>query len=139
MATLTLVRRIKTQPSTIFDLVTTAKGISQWWGPDAGPVLSSNSDPRVGGQFQLRFRTLSGAECESSGEFLEFKPPERVRMTWVWAGDTEASLIEIVLRPTPEGTELTFIHSNLPDEKIARGHEKGWNGSLDKLEALFAR
>lgn len=139
MASLTLVRRIKTQPSTVFDLLVTAKGISKWWGPDAGPVLSSISDPRVGGHFQLRFRTLNGTECEVSGEFCEVAPPERVRMTWLWAGDTEASRIEIVLRPIPEGTELTFIHADLPDKKTARGHEKGWNGSLDKLEALFPR
>jgi uncharacterized protein YndB with AHSA1/START domain len=59
-------------------------------------------------------------------------------MTWLWAGDTEASLIEMVLRPVPEGTELTFTHSRLPDEATARAHEKGWSGSLDKLEALFA-
>jgi uncharacterized protein YndB with AHSA1/START domain len=42
------------------------------------------------------------------------------------------------LRPIPEGTELTFTHAQLPDEASARGHEKGWAGSLDKLEAYFA-
>ena len=139
MASLTIVRTIKVEPSTVFDFLVTAAGIAQWWGPDAGPVLSSSSDPQVGGHFLLRFRTLNGTECETSGEFLEVTRPDRVRMTWLWAGDTEASLIEIVLRGVSEGTEVTFIHSQLPDEKTARGHEKGWNGSLDKLENLFNR
>jgi uncharacterized protein YndB with AHSA1/START domain len=138
MTSLTLVRRIKARPSVLFDLLVTAEGISQWWGPDAGPVLFAKSDPRVGGRYQLRFRRLVGDEFETSGEFLEVTPPERVRMTWQWAGDTESSLIEMVLRPIPEGTELTFTQSRLPDEATARGHEKGWSGSLDKLEALFA-
>lgn len=138
MTSLTLVRRIRARPEIVFDLVTTAEGIAQWWGPDAGPVLFAKSDPRVGGRYQLRFRTLNGIECETGGEFLDVAPPERVRMTWLWAGDIEESLIEIVLRPVPEGTELTFTQSRLPDEKTARGHEKGWSGSLDKLEALLA-
>jgi uncharacterized protein YndB with AHSA1/START domain len=138
MTSLTLVRRIKARPEIVFDLVVTAKGISQWWGPDAGPVLMASSDPRVGGRFQLRFRMLNGNEYETTGEFLEVTRPERVKMTWRWDGDTDESLIEMVLRPVPEGTELTFTHSRLPDEAAARGHEKGWSGSLDKLEALFA-
>jgi uncharacterized protein YndB with AHSA1/START domain len=98
----------------------------------------AKSDPRVGGRFQLRFRRLDGNEYQTSGEFLEVTRPERVRMTWLWDGDTDASLIEMVLRPVPQGTELTFTHSHLPDDKTAQGHEKGWSGSLDKLEALFA-
>ena len=59
-------------------------------------------------------------------------------MTWRWIDDAEASLIEMTLRPVPEGTELTFTQSRLADEATARGHEKGWSGSLDKLEAAAA-
>ena len=40
MTSLTLVRRIKARPSVLFDLLVTADGIAQWWGPDAGPVSS---------------------------------------------------------------------------------------------------
>jgi uncharacterized protein YndB with AHSA1/START domain len=137
MTSLTIIRRIKARPEILFDLLVTADGISQWWGPDAGPVLLSESDPRAGGHYRLKFRTLSGVDCETTGEFLEVTRPERVRMTWRWVGDTDASLIEMVLRPIPEGTALTFTQSRLPDDATARGHEKGWNGSLDKLEALF--
>jgi uncharacterized protein YndB with AHSA1/START domain len=137
MTSLTLVRVIKARPSIVFDLCVTAQGIAQWWGPDAGPVLFSESDPRVGGRYRLRFRRLDGNEYETSGEFLEVVPPARVRMTWLWEGDTESSLIEMVLRPVPDGTELTFTQSRFPDDKTARGHEKGWSGSLDKLAALF--
>jgi uncharacterized protein YndB with AHSA1/START domain len=138
MTSLTLVRLIKARPQIVFDLVVTAEGIAQWWGPDAGPVVLAQSDPRVGGRFQLRFRMLDGNEYETTGEFLEVTRPERVRMTWRWEGDTDESLIEMVLRPVADGTELTFTHSRLPDEETARGHEKGWSGSLDKLAALFA-
>jgi uncharacterized protein YndB with AHSA1/START domain len=140
MTSLTLVRRIRARPAIVFDAVTTAEGIAQWWGPDTGPVLLSESDPRVGGRYRLHFRMLDGTEHESSGEFLEVVPPERVVMSWRWKGGEEdpgESRVEIKLRPVPEGTELTFTHALLHDEDSCRSHEEGWTGSLDKLVALF--
>lgn len=141
MTSLTLVRRIKAQPAIVFDAVTTAEGISHWWGPDAGPVLLSESDPRVGGHYRLRFRMLDGTEHESSGEFLVIDPPRRVVMTWRWLGGVEdpgESRIEISLRAVDDGTELTFSQSLLRDEATRTSHEWGWNGALDKLEKHFA-
>ena len=141
MTSLTLVRRIRARPAIVFDAVTTAEGIAQWWGPDTGPVLLSESDPRVGGRYRLRFRMLDGTEHETSGEFLEVAPPERVVMSWRWKGSEEdpgESRVEMRLRAVPEGTELTFTHALLHDEDSRRNHEEGWMGALDKLEAHFA-
>ena len=67
MTSLTLVRRIKARPSTVFDALTTPEGIASWWGPDGGPVLVAETDPQVGGRFRVRFRMLDGSEHESSG------------------------------------------------------------------------
>jgi uncharacterized protein YndB with AHSA1/START domain len=141
MTSLTLVRRIRARPIIVFDVVTSAEGIAHWWGPDAGPALLSESDPRVGGRYRLRFRLLDGTEHESSGEFLEIIAPERVVMSWRWKGglvDPGESRIEIRLRAIPDGTELTFTHAQLHDEETRRSHEDGWTGSLDKLQAYFA-
>ena len=142
MTSLTLVRRIRARPSIVFDALITAEGIAQWWGPDAGPVLLAESDARVGGRFTVRFRVLDGSEHESTGEYLEIAKPERVKMTWRWTfggADPGESMVEIALRPVAEGTELTFTHSRLHDEESRSSHEGGWNGALDKLEAMFAR
>jgi uncharacterized protein YndB with AHSA1/START domain len=141
MTSLTLVRRIKARPSVVFDAVTTAQGIAQWWGPDAGPVLIAEVDPRKGGRYRVRFRMLDGSEHESSGEFLDVVRPERVVMSWRWKGgeeDPNQSRVEIALRAIPEGTEMTFTHSLLQDEETSRSHAEGWTGALDKLEALYA-
>jgi uncharacterized protein YndB with AHSA1/START domain len=138
MTSVTLVRRIKARPSIVFDAVTTPEGITQWWGPDAGPVLIAEADPRKGGRYRVRFRLLDGTEHESSGEFLEVVRPERVVMSWRWEGgneDPNESRVEIVLRLIPEGTELTFTHSLLRDEESRLSHEGGWAGALDKLAA----
>jgi uncharacterized protein YndB with AHSA1/START domain len=142
MTSLTLVRRIRARPQIVFDAVTTAEGIAHWWGPDAGPVLVAESDPRVGGRYRVRFlRMLDSTEYESSGEFLEIVPPERVVMSWRWKGgvpDPGESRVEITIKTVAEGTELTFVHSQLRDEEASRSHEEGWAGSLDKLEAYLA-
>jgi uncharacterized protein YndB with AHSA1/START domain len=142
MTSLTVVRRIKARPSIVFDAITTAEGIAQWWGPDAGPVLITESDPCRGGRYRVRFLKLEdGVEYETTGEFLEVVPLERVVMSWRWkdgAVDPNESRVEIVLRPVAEGTEITITHSLLRDEESRRSHEAGWSASLDKLAARFA-
>jgi uncharacterized protein YndB with AHSA1/START domain len=139
MTSLTLVRRIAAQPSIVFDALTTPEGIARWWGPDPGPVLVAETDVRVGGRYRVRFRMLDGTEHESSGEYLEVARPERLAMTWRWAGgeDPGESLVEFDLRAISEGTELTLTHSRLHDEETRRSHEEGWSGALDKLERHF--
>jgi uncharacterized protein YndB with AHSA1/START domain len=141
MTSLSVVRRIRARPAIVFDAITTAEGIAQWWGPDAGPVLLSESDPRVGGRYRLRFRMLDGTEHETSGEFLEIVRPERVLMSWRWKDGLEdpgESRVEITLRAVPEGTELTLTHAQLHDEETRLSHEQGWTGALGKLQAQFS-
>lgn len=139
MTSLTLVRRIAARPSIVFDALTTPEGIRYWWGPDGGPVLIAETDTRVGGRFRVRFRTLEGSEHESSGQYLEFRRPERLVMSWRWLGgeDPGESRVEIDLREVPDGTEITFTHAALHDEQSRLSHERGWGGALDKLVRHF--
>lgn len=140
MTSLTLVRRIGARPSIVFDALITPEGVSCWWGPDAGPVLVAETDPRVGGSFRVRFRTLDGSEHECFGEYSEIARPDRLAMSWRWLGGSEdpgVSFLEFDLRAIPEGTELTLTHSRLFDEGCRRSHQEGWSGSLDKLEQHF--
>ncbi|HTW34711.1 MAG TPA: SRPBCC domain-containing protein [Rhizomicrobium sp.] len=142
MTSLILVRRVRARPSIVFDAMTTAEGISHWWGPDAGePVLKAESDPRPGGRYRIRFRTKDGLEHECSGEYLEVTPHARIVMSWRWTvggGDPGESRVEIALRAVTEGTEITFTHARLHDEESRRSHEAGWTGAFDKLEAYLA-
>jgi len=140
MTSLTLVRRIAARPSIVFDAITTPEGIACWWGPDAGPVLVAETDLRIGGRYRVRFRMLDGSEHESAGEYLEIEKPRRLVMSWRWVeggDDPGESRLEFHLRPIAEGTELTLIHARLHSDAAARSHERGWSGSLDKLEHYF--
>jgi uncharacterized protein YndB with AHSA1/START domain len=141
MTSLTVVRCIRARPSFVFEAMTTAEGIAQWWGPDEGPVLVADVDPRVGGLFRVRFRLMGGSEHESHGAFLELVPHERFAMSWRWVGAVEdpgESRIEVALRAVSEGTEVTFTHSRLDSEETRLSHEDGWSGALSKLERYCA-
>ena len=140
MTSLTLVRRIAARPSIVFDALISPEGITRWWGPDTGPVLLAQTDPRVGGRFNVRFRTLDGAEHVSAGEYLEIEPPQRLVMTWRWlegGDDPGESRLSFELRPVSEGTELTLIHDRLQTDAGSASHKQGWSFALDKLERHF--
>jgi len=137
---ITLVRRIAARPSIVFEALTTPAGIARWWGPDEGPVLIAETDVRVGGLFRVRFRRLDGSEHESSGRYVEVRPPERLVMSWRWLGGEEdpgESRLQFDLRPIPGGTELTLTHSGLFNAESGRSHEGGWSGALEKLTRHF--
>lgn len=139
MNSITLVRRIKARPSIVFDALTTAEGIRDWWGPDDVPVVLAHVDARVGGAYRVRFRTLDGREHEAYGTFLELTSPRRIVMSWNYAlGGVAAehgrtSRIEIDLMPFDGGTDLRFTHADLASEASKLSHSWGWTGSLDKL------
>lgn len=140
MTSLTLVRRLKARPSIVFDALITPEGLANWMGPDAGPVLVAETDPRVGGRFRVRFRMLDGSEHESTGEYLEVVKPQRLSMSWRWTGGVEdpgESHLAFTLRALAHGTELTLTHSRLHDAETRRSHEEGWTGAIDKLERHF--
>ncbi len=54
MTRLTLVRRIRARPHIVFDAITSADGIAQWWGPDAGPVLVAEARSTSSKRFGLK-------------------------------------------------------------------------------------
>jgi hypothetical protein len=36
-----------------------------------------------------------------------------------------------------EGTLMTLVHSGLPNDDMAKAHEKGWNSISDKFSNIF--
>jgi uncharacterized protein YndB with AHSA1/START domain len=139
----TLIRRIRARPAIVFDAFATAEGLTSWWGPQALPVLSAKADVRVGGDFRVRFPTADGRIHECAGQFLEVRRPELIAMTWSWiaGGEPEeqgrTSRLELRLRPTDEGTELTLVHAELRSELSVQSHTWGWEGALEKLGRLY--
>jgi len=135
---LTIVRRLKVPPAKVYAAWTRPELMARWWGPDGGPVLSAEADPRVGGRFRVVFQTLDGETHDCSGEYREVEPDRKLVFTWQWATMPERrSLVTIVLRAIDEGTELHFTHAQFFDEAARDDHRTGWSGSFDKLERFL--
>lgn len=78
---LTIVRRVEAPPDAVFDAVIGPDKIALWWGPDDGPVLSSEVDPVVDGHFHVVFRMAEdGSEHGSGGTFETVERPTRLAM-----------------------------------------------------------
>jgi uncharacterized protein YndB with AHSA1/START domain len=136
---LAIVRRLKAPPARVYAAWTRPELMVRWWGPDAGPVLSAEADPRVGGGFRVLFQTLDGETHDCRGEYRQVEVDRKLVFTWEWVTLPERrSLVTIQLRPVDAGTEMTFTHAQFFDEAARDGHREGWNGAFDKLGSFIA-
>ena len=135
---LTIVRRIKAPPAKVYDAFTRPEIISQWWGPDAGPVLHAEADARVGGRFRIRFQSMDGEQHEMSGAYREAEPGRRLVFEMAWLAFPERqSVVTLQMAAIEGGTELTLHHEQLHDDEVRDAHAQGWTGMFDKLEPLL--
>lgn len=99
--------QINAPPSTVFPLVATAKGFTQWWAADARDVTVPQSG------VELRF---GGGETVYRLRAETFLPPSHA----AWACDSGlewsgTQLIFVLVRQGP-GTQLRFLHSDWQQE-----------------------
>ena len=136
---LTLKRRLNAPAEKVYAAWTDPQKIVRWFGPDSGPVTKADIDLRVGGGFTIAFSTEDGEHHEVGGIYREVVPNEKLVFTWAWHTMKEReSLVTVTIKPDGQGSLLTLHHEKFFDEAARDGHEGGWNGSLNKLERLFA-
>ena len=137
---LTLKRRIKATPTQVFQAWTDPEKIVRWFGPHetvAGSVRAQ-VDVRRGGRYQMNFQTADGERHQVGGVYREVMADSRLVFTWAWQSTPEReSLVTVTIVPDGDGTLLTLHHEHFYDQKARDGHERGWTGTLDKLERLF--
>lgn len=116
---------IDATPETVFEYLTTNDGMTAWMGRYA------DLDPRPGGRFAV---DIAGYPVR--GEYLHVEPPNRVVMSWGFAGSNDlpagASTVEFRLTPISGGTRVELRHSDLPESEV-RGHADGWANFLPRL------
>ncbi|MGH6673073.1 MAG: SRPBCC domain-containing protein [Xanthobacteraceae bacterium] len=77
-----------------------------------------------------------------TGSNLELVPGERIVQSWrtsEFDDEHSDSIVAVTLEPIDEGTLLTLVHSNVPDEQ--RSHEEGgWESRyFEPMKAYFAK
>jgi uncharacterized protein YndB with AHSA1/START domain len=136
---LTITRRIKAPPEKVYRAWTDPAQITRWFGPEGAEMLSAEADARVGGRYQMVFRTPDGEEHDVSGSYREVVPNAKLVFTWMWRTMPERqSLVTVALKRDGDGTLLTLLHEQFFDEAARDRHRSGWSGTLDKLERYLA-
>ena len=136
---LTLKRRLKAPPASVYAAWTDPEKILKWFGPEEIETLRAQADARVGGGFRIVMRSPDGEEHDVSGIYREVVPDEKLVFTWAWRSTPEReSLVTVLIQPDGEGSLLTLIHEQFFDEAARDRHAQGWVGCLDKLERYFS-
>jgi len=136
---LTLKRRLKASPERVYAAWTKAEQMMVWFGPENVETKEVDADVRVGGSFRVKMLENTGDWHEVSGTYKEIVPNQKLVFSWAWVTTPEReSQVTVTLKPDGEHTILTLHHEQLFDEQARAGHEHGWTGSLEKLEAMFS-
>lgn len=138
---LTLARRLNASPAKVFAAWTDPEKIIHWFGPAetvAGSV-KADMDVRVGGGFRISFNTADGQYHQVGGKYREVVPEQRLVFSWAWHSTPEReSVVTVTIKPDGNGSLLTLNHGQFFDQAARDGHQRGWTGTLDKLEKMFA-
>jgi uncharacterized protein YndB with AHSA1/START domain len=138
---LTLKRRLAAAPAQVWEAWTDPQKLIQWFGPGhtVPDSVKADMDVRPGGHYRISFRTDDAEYHEVGGRYHEVVPQQRLSFSWAWHSTPEReSLVTVTLVADGTGTWLTLHHEQFADEAARDGHNRGWTGTLDKLERFFA-
>jgi uncharacterized protein YndB with AHSA1/START domain len=137
---LTFKRRLNAPPAKVYAAWTDPEKIIRWFGRSDAKrdSFQAEIDARIGGRYRVSFSTDT-EYYEVGGVYREAVPGERLVFSWAWHSTPEReSQVTVSLKPDGDGTLLTVHQEQLFDQAARDGHERGWLGSLDKLEKYVA-
>ena len=133
---LEITRTFDAAPERVFD-AWLDKSWGEWAGPPGVKGEVVQMEPKVGGGYKIVMHRDSG-ELTVSGTYREIVRPSRIVMSWKWAQEEVDTLITLTFRPKGGGTELHMRHEGFANAERRDGHNFGWNGTFDKLDAFLA-
>ena len=90
-------------------------------------------DPTAGGNY-------TAWDGYISGRTIELEPYRRIVQSWRTTGfpeDATDSRLELIFEPVAEGTRLTLIHSEIPENQ-GEEYEQGWESYyFQPMQAYF--
>lgn len=135
---LTVSKLIRAPRAKVFAAWTTPEIMDRWFCPKDLALVDSGGDVRVGGQFHATMEG-GGARHTVRGVYKEIVPNERLVFSHRWdepqAVDT---LVSVEFSERDGGTLVTLTHTRLRNAESAKGHEQGWNSTLESLEEYFS-
>ncbi|MGI3170470.1 SRPBCC family protein [Pseudooceanicola sp. C21-150M6] len=135
---LKLTRTIPAAPEKVFDAWLDPETMTRFMAPGGRPTLSAETDPKVGGAYELVMTNMEGTPLRHWGEYRVIDRPNRLSFTWNSPHAEPDSIVELTFEPVEGGTLVTLTHDRFPSEGSRSGHEGGWTSILELLEAEFA-
>ncbi|MDR6970578.1 SRPBCC domain-containing protein [Leifsonia shinshuensis] len=150
----TIERTIAASPETVWQLWTTADGISRWWAPDGFRTEVDRIDLRPDGELvytmtavdpaQVAFLEQNGLPLSTQARkvFTELREPSRIAYRSVidFVPDHEPyeQLTVVDLEPAGEGTRVVMQVEELHDDVWTERLLAGRANELDNLEQLVS-
>jgi uncharacterized protein YndB with AHSA1/START domain len=92
-------------------------------------------DPKVDGLWYW----LSLGNTPHYGRFVDIDRPARIEHSWMSPNTLGLeSMVTVTFSQKGDDTILALRHSGLPNEAMAKGHEKGWQSILERFGNVFA-
>jgi uncharacterized protein YndB with AHSA1/START domain len=102
----------------VWDALTSPQALSAWMNDESVQV-----DLRAGGKY-----TVFGGD--TTGSFTRIEAPRHLEYTWrmaEWSKGWKTSHVSWTLRKQGDGTHITLIHSQFPNETERNSHDEGWD------------
>ena len=137
-----LTRLIDAPRDHVFRAWTDPDQLRRWWGPGAFSCPEAEVDLRPGGSYRLVMAPTEGEPFVLGGTYREVDPPSRLVYTWRWetgpAADGSESLVTVEFFEHGAATKLILTHTEFPASHGPAPYAMGWEGGLEKFEALLA-
>ena len=78
---LTLKRRLKAPPEKVYKAWTVPEEMMRWWGGNNPATRKAATDVRVGGRFDVGFKSDNGEQHNVGGFYREVVPNEKLVFT----------------------------------------------------------
>jgi uncharacterized protein YndB with AHSA1/START domain len=135
---LEITRIFDATPAEVFSAWLDREQWASWIGPEGVNCDVPLLEPRVGGRYRLTMHLSDGNTIHIAGVLKTIEPNKSFAFTWGGEGDPRETLVTIKLRELNGQTELSLRQEGLPTAADRDGHAKGWNSTLNKLNAYLA-
>jgi uncharacterized protein YndB with AHSA1/START domain len=125
---------IEANQKRVFEAWTDPAQMKKWFCPEGLRTGSYEADVRINGKFRAEMIGAEGT-FTAIGVYKEIIPYEKLVFTHSWEGpDWQETLVTVEFHKKDGGTEVTVTHEKLPSADSAKGHEQGWEGTLQHFK-----
>jgi len=136
---LSLSKWIRAERDRVFAAWTEPELMRQWFCPRDLTLVAAEADVRVGGRFHAAMS--NGTETYTvNGVYREVIAGQRLVFSHRWEEQHAVeTLVTVEFADRDGGTLVTLTHAGFRNQESAKGHEGGWQSTLEHLELFLAR